>query len=173
MADINELLEKYFNGETSIQEENQLKEYLKSVNVTPEHKSYSYMFDVFETERQETYPGKIVKQIDNKPEKDKRIWLKIISISGIAASVLLAFWFFSSSPANEDYAIINGKRINDQDYIQQLTNAKLEKVNGMLAKSMKPLQSIEKVRNSLEPVRKISQVKMTLNDVKNKLNLKD
>ena len=37
---MNELLEKYWEGTTSLQEEQDLRDYFKSDRVTPEHKVY-------------------------------------------------------------------------------------------------------------------------------------
>lgn len=93
MADMNELLEKYFKGETSLQEENLLKLYFRSGQVKAGHEIYRSMFDAFEEESQVVMPAPKRKVIDLKQPKLKRIGWQSISISGIAAIVLLAFWF--------------------------------------------------------------------------------
>lgn len=170
---MNELLEKYFKGETSLQEEELLKMYFKSGKVEAGHEIYKPMFNVFEEESQVVMPDPKRKELDLKqPDKLKRIGWQSISISGIAATVLLAFWLFRNEPVDADYAVIHGKRINNAAYAQQMAIAKMEKVNGILAKSMKPMQNIQKVKNSLEPINKISDVRIDIENIQNKLNFK-
>lgn len=172
MADMNELLEKYFKGETSLQEENLLKMYFRSGQVKAGHEIYRSMFDAFEEESQVVMPAPKRKVIDLKQPKLKRIGWQSISISGIAATVLLAFWFFRTEPVDADYAVIHGKRINNAAYAQQMAIAKMEKVNGILVKTMKPMQNIQKIKNSLEPINKISDVRIDLENIQDKLNFK-
>ena len=111
MESINELLNKYFDGETSLSEENELKQYFKSNRVEAAHEMYRPLFEAFEDENKETYRRDNVIFIDNNKHNSKRKWLQIISISGIAATFLLAFWFFQFNTETADYAVINGKEL--------------------------------------------------------------
>lgn len=45
---MNELLQKYWEGNTSLTEEQQLRDYFNSNDIAPEHKMYSAMFKTFE-----------------------------------------------------------------------------------------------------------------------------
>lgn len=172
MESINELLNKYFDGETSLSEEKELKQYFKSNRVEAAHEMYRPLFEAFEDENKETYRRDNVIFIDNNKHNSKRKWLQIISISGIAATFLLAFWFFQFNTETADYAVINGKRINDTEYAQQYAQLKMDKVNNLLERSLKPMQSITKVKESLEPVNKLSEVKNNIDNIENKLNFK-
>ncbi|SDW90495.1 hypothetical protein SAMN05444411_102432 [Lutibacter oricola] len=79
LANIEKLLEKYENAETSIAEENELKNYFLSNNV-PEHlQEYQALFGYFSTSKQERY----TKTIQLKSQKWN--W-KLLSV---AASVIL------------------------------------------------------------------------------------
>jgi hypothetical protein len=68
--------------------------------------------------------------------------------------------------------VVNGKRINDAEYAQQLAVSKINKVNKMLAKNMQPLNSIRIVKKNLEPVDKISDIRYGFDQMRNKLNFK-
>lgn len=49
---INDLLNKYWDAETSVEEEVILKSYFKSSEVAPEHKGFLPMFQAFDLEKQ-------------------------------------------------------------------------------------------------------------------------
>ena len=172
MENMNELLERYFNGESSLQEENQLKIYFKSSNVDPEHEMYRPLFVVFESESEISYHSDRPADLKIKTHKVSNFWLKSISLTGIAASLVLAVWLFGNNAATTDYAVVNGKRINDAAYAQQLAVSKINKVNKMLAKNMQPLNSIRIVKKNLEPVDKISDIRYGFDQMRNKLNFK-
>ncbi len=54
--DIDNLLEKYWEGETSVEDEKVLKQYFKSSNVEQEHEAFKDLFVFFDNESQITYP---------------------------------------------------------------------------------------------------------------------
>ena len=172
MESINELLRKYFIGETSIEEEKELKSYFKSERIESAHEIYRPLFQVFETERSITYLVDNEKYKNINQHRSPRKWLQIISLSGVAATVLLAFWFLQIKTETSDYVVMKGKRINDADYAQQIAQSEMDKVSNMLERSLKPMQSINKVKESLEPVNKLSVIKSNLDNIENKLNFK-
>lgn len=167
MVKINELLDKYLMGLTTLEEEKELKNYFLSDDVKPEYEIYRAMFETFNFELLESAPTSSRK---NKPYRRnvKRFWLQTISFSGIAATLLLVLWFISAQPG-EDFAIIRGKRIDNPEYAQQYTRMKFQKVNNLLAKSMKPMESFEIVRSSMNPVHKITETRERIKEIKNKL----
>lgn len=76
---IEDLLEKYFQGETSIAEENQLKEYFSSSNVAQHLEQYKPMFGYFSQVKEQ----KSTQEIPLKAKKRNIAWLSI------AASVVV------------------------------------------------------------------------------------
>lgn len=167
---MNELLEKYFRGETSLAEEKELKQYFAAGNVTATHEPYRALFGAFEQESE----GKAVtplKKVLPKQQTVKRIWIKTFAYSGIAAAILLAVWI-QRPQEQETYAVVAGKRIEDTEYAQKYAEKKLNKVNQMLQNSMKPMQSLETVRKSFEPMQKIGETREKLDEIENKIQLK-
>lgn len=55
LAKINQLLQAYEEGQTSLQEERELRDYFKSNQVAPEHQVYKIMFSNFTGMEAETY----------------------------------------------------------------------------------------------------------------------
>ena len=82
LVNIEKLVEKYLNAETSVQEEATLRDYFLSNDVAPHLEEYQLMFSYFQFSKDETY----TKTIQLKPEKAKRKNLKWLSV---AASVVL------------------------------------------------------------------------------------
>ncbi|WP_427875063.1 hypothetical protein [Flavobacterium sp. MMS24-S5] len=91
---IENILEKYFQGETSIAEENQLKEYFSSPNVAQHLEQYKPMFGYFSQakEQKSTY------EIPLQSKKRNVAWLSIAA----SAVVLLGIgtYYFASEQKN-------------------------------------------------------------------------
>lgn len=82
---IEELLEKYFDGETNIKEEKFLRDYfLQTENIPEEWKEYKALFTYFEIEASQTYERDILL-----PKKRNYKWP--IGISAVAAVIFTIF----------------------------------------------------------------------------------
>lgn len=87
LANIEKLVEKYENAETSLQEEAALRNYFTGGNVAPHLQEYEFMFNYFAATKDETF----TKTIQLEPKKSKKRNLKWLSV---AASVVLLFSVF-------------------------------------------------------------------------------
>tara|TARA_R110002126_G_scaffold206886_1_gene353987 strand:- start:18907 stop:19329 length:423 start_codon:yes stop_codon:yes gene_type:complete len=96
LANIEQLVEKYLNAETTLQEETTLRNYFKEGIVAPHLQEYSYMFTYFATIKDETY----TKTIKLEPKKSKKRNFKWLSI---AASVMLLFSVFIGKQEYDRY----------------------------------------------------------------------
>ena len=91
------LVEKYFQGETSIVEEKELRDYFSSSNVATELDQYKSIFGYFTLEKEQTFERKI--QLKSKSSNWK--WLSI------AASILVllgigTFGYFNYNNTNQN-----------------------------------------------------------------------
>ncbi|PID67935.1 MAG: hypothetical protein CR968_04180 [Flavobacteriia bacterium] len=82
---IDKLLERYFEGQTTLQEEALLNEYFRSDSVASHHEQYRALFQYFSNER--TQSNALQPRL--KSNRTKRFWF-----SGIAAGLLLFVSFF-------------------------------------------------------------------------------
>jgi hypothetical protein len=82
---IENLLEKYFDGETSIAEENELKVYFSSEDVAQHLEQYKAMFGYFKSAKEQEFAQKIPLQTT----KQKVAWLSI------AASIVVLLGMFT------------------------------------------------------------------------------
>lgn len=125
-----ELLEKYFEGKTSCEEEKQLRHLFTEGDVPQHLQVYRPMFAYLENESQNCESRK---QTVHVPQKYHRSRLRHIAYltTGLAAGVLLVLGIArmeSLQTASQNYVIING---------QQYTDTKLAK-----AKALEALQNV-------------------------------
>jgi len=85
LANIEKLLEKYLNAETTIAEEKELKNYFLNGNVAPHLEEYQALFGYFSTSKNERY----TKTIQLKSQKQRWKWLSV------AASIVLLVSVYS------------------------------------------------------------------------------
>jgi len=167
--ELNQLIEKYYEGLTSLQEEKQLLEWLRT---SPEGDAYADVLAQLEIMLQlntdiKTDPGfdqQIIAalQVD---QPTKRRWLQMsYRLTGIAATVLvfLAVWIGSELlKPTEVYGTINDPKLAFNE-----TTRILDKVSGGLNKGLKPAQqSTEKLVKGLEKAEKAIQKSNQLNEV--------
>jgi hypothetical protein len=135
------LIEKYFQGETSIAEENQLKDYFASADVAQHLVQYKPMFAYFTFARDE----KTDIQIPLQSKKRRNVaWLSI------AASVVVLFgvgfaWFNNNQP--EDLGTCDNPEIAFRE-----TQKALALLSGNVNKGIESMQYVETYENAKEKV---------------------
>lgn len=85
LANIEVLLEKYLEGNTSLKEETILKNYFLLENVAPKHKEYIPLFLYFKNSKDETF----TKTIQLKPKKKNWKWLSVAASIALLVSVFI------------------------------------------------------------------------------------
>jgi hypothetical protein len=105
---IEELLNRYWNCETSLEEEAQLREYFQKGNVPEEQKEAAALFQYFHASRNEPVPEVTLdaSRLQGQTPKGKRVQLVGYSLriaAGIVALVV-ATWFIRSEIQKNDQA---------------------------------------------------------------------
>ncbi len=115
LNNIENLLEKYENGETSLKEEQQLKNYFSQETVEPHLEMYKPMFTYFLVNQQEQFTKDV-------PLKTTKVFnYKWISVAAVA---VLMFGFYFKTPiisSYEEYAY--GTFNEPQDALNELSNS--------------------------------------------------
>ncbi|MBD0832275.1 hypothetical protein [Aestuariibaculum sediminum] len=95
LNNIEKLLEKYENGETSLKEEQLLKTYFQQEAVPPHLEPYKAMFTYFKVSQQEQFTKHV-------PLKTKKVYnYKWISVAAVAV-LLVGFYFKSTETQSDD-----------------------------------------------------------------------
>ena len=164
-ADIDILLSKYFDGETSLKEEQVLKEYFNSPEVSSEHEAYRFLFAAFEKEQQQKSPVKPSPVL----RKSNSRFITYISLSAAAVALLFFAIHFPQQQSDETYAFIKGEKITEEQFIEEYTLAKLEKTYNIINNKLAPLESIQTVKQGVRcGINSIQEVKNTIEFVSEK-----
>jgi hypothetical protein len=100
---VEQLLEKYFQGETTIAEEKQLKAYFSTNDVAPHLARYHALFGYFETQKVKQFEQKLPLQ----HKKQRTVtWIGIVA-SFVVLFGLASFYFYSYEPKYEDLGTYN------------------------------------------------------------------
>ncbi|MEE3998825.1 hypothetical protein V1T75_00635 [Tenacibaculum sp. FZY0031] len=154
LANIEKLLDKYLEAETTLQEEQTLQEYFTSNNVAPHLQEYSMLFGYFKQSKDETF----TKTIQLKPEKTKKNW-KWLSV---AASVVLLFSVFMG---NEEY-----KKYQQRKQFAQIKEA-LQLVSVNLNKGNDALYAVSNnLKKGNDAIEQLGAYEETVNKVINTVN---
>jgi hypothetical protein len=98
------LLEKYFEGETTIKDEQELQDYFASPEVAPHLQQYASLFNHFAVAKGQQFKQEIpafeISTVENRNKKRNLVWVSI------AASVVVlmgigTYMFYDSEPVTE------------------------------------------------------------------------
>ncbi|WP_298224433.1 hypothetical protein [Flavobacterium sp.] len=97
---IETLLEKYFEGETTIAEENELKRYFSSETVAPHLQQYQALFGYYATEKSQNFERELPLQ---QSKKSQIKWISIAASIVVLLGVgIYAFNNLSAEKSNEE-----------------------------------------------------------------------
>ncbi|MCI4443735.1 MAG: hypothetical protein JHC39_09565 [Lentimicrobium sp.] len=137
---IETLLEKYFRGETSIAEENQLRDYFSSPNVSPNLEQYKPIFGYLALAKEQNFEQEIVL----KSKKRNLAWLSI------AASVVVLLGIGTYSYFN--YYNINQNQdlgtYDDPEIAFRETQKALSMLSTHLNTGIESVQYVQEYENS-------------------------
>ena len=173
---MNDLLQRYFDGATTLDEERILKRYFAGSDIYESHRAYQPMFAFFAQEREVELTGlKPDFGEDCAVEEFKVSRIHIFKswnlgiISAIAASIALLLWIGLAQTKTDDFIyFVNGQRIYDQTAAIALAEDKLQ----MLAESMQiarnsmaALEKLQESNQSLMQLNKISEAYRQIEEV--------
>lgn len=160
---ISRLLEKFFDAETSEQEENVLKEYFKG-EVAEEHKIYLPLFEFYQTgfddgrELSNDFDSKFFDKVNSQKLSAKRnASYYLLRYSGVAAILLIAFGFYFFNKSSEDYNPI------DEEHAINALILISEKMD-LASNQLHSLGAIEKSFNSFDAFKALETYSKQINN---------
>ncbi|MFK8008425.1 MAG: hypothetical protein AB8H03_18855 [Saprospiraceae bacterium] len=143
---INNLLEKYWEGETSLQEEDKLKQYFNNGNVAPQLEQYKSLFQYFKEEQDvmisDDFEKRLLEQIENEskvvPAKIRKLsWMTSIrTIAAVGILLMGAVFVFQNLPPDET-DVWAQYEIEDEQEAIEATKAALALLSGKMKKGSK------------------------------------
>lgn len=153
-TDIDQLLERYFEGNTSLAEEQQLRNYFNGEEVAEDLRSYQPLFQYFAQAKQTQLPSQFEQELEvvlNRPAK-RRFMRRMIQMGSVAASVMLVigsyFWYNTSGiePVAEQQIQWEQYEIQDPDLALKETKRALKLLSKQLNSGTKKVaKSVDKV----------------------------
>lgn len=132
---IEQLLETYFEGETTLEQEQQLRQYFTAKDVAPHLEAYVGVFSAFAKAQQETTPRPL-----NLPSSRKNYrW-----VAAVAAAVLLVVGIVTQNGAQERYS----STYKDQEVAVLKTKQTLGMVSKMIQQSTAQLGAVKEFENT-------------------------
>lgn len=163
-TDTKKLMDKYYSGETSLEEEKQLRNLL-SVEETKGDVHYSKLIlNAFMEEKTEAAPLSLknFSPLSGKLPKFRFYRKKwVYFTSGIAASLLFAtaMFFYQHQQKYTAYVIIDGVRINDEKLAIEYVNKQFAEIACQMEKGLDALRKVEEnERNVEEKLKSITQI---------------
>jgi hypothetical protein len=151
------LIEKYYKGETSLEEENELRIAFSSEEAKNNDHCTQLIFNAFAEEKAQIIPSTVklfspTNKVSTKFSFYCKKWVSITS--GAVACLLLVFGllFYKHTQANNAYVIINGVRINDEKLALQYIIESFEEEERINEIAKTQLQEMERIENELNEI---------------------
>jgi hypothetical protein len=147
-----ELIERYFAGETSPQEEADLHTYFRSDNVAPELTTYTPLFQYWERERQIKAPARVARL---RPRR--RLPRRLIGIAAGIALLLVANWIHRlEEPHVTDFPVAERQAVDWSRYEITDEEEALEFVRSVLKSTSSNLQQGPRI--TLRELREVHEI---------------
>ena len=164
---IKELLGRYFDAETTLEEEALIRNYFSEHEIDPELNPYADMFNAFSKERGEyllecgvngmerNHVAEEERGYSNRQTRRRRMYY-IISIAGTAAVLMLGMFALIKDRSNP-VLIINGEKIYNAELAIAMAGESLDNMNMAMEK-------IQNNRTQLEKIGKIGEIISSLDE---------
>ena len=147
---VQELLQRYFDGETSLDEERALRHYFAGSDVPDSLKAYRPMFTFFDEERAVQPPAQ-------KPAIGNIRLLSVVA--GIAASIAVLFLVSVPKIKPDNYVYyVDGRRIYDKTAAIALAESKLQLLALSMQKAQNGMAAFEKMQESVQPLQQLNKI---------------
>jgi hypothetical protein len=168
---IDQLIKKYFDGNTSLADEQRLKAYFASQGVAEQHRQYVSLFRLLNAETNKQAPAtldsRLEKMFAEQPAKPFYRQRQILwYFSGIAAAVVLLLGIFLTMqrPGNPPPELTAEQR-REVLLAYNQTKATLAFVGQNLSKGTQPLEKINKLETAQEAIQQLGKIDRKINQV--------
>lgn len=104
LVNIEKLVHKYLEAETTLQEEKELRNYFSSGNVAPHLQEYQMLFGYFLAEKDETYTKTIQLEPENSIKKKNWRWLSVAATVALLFGTYFGYEYYEKRRVTQQYA---------------------------------------------------------------------
>jgi hypothetical protein len=160
------LLEKYYEGQTTLQEERYLKTYLLSPEADPQFAAEARMFGHLAKAKQETLPTAVAEKIKNRMVqtlvlpfyRTRKFWSYT---TGIAATLLIFFTVaisFYRQPSDRHFVTGKSYTRAETEVAMLQTQQALAYVGAKFTQGTRPLKQIDKLESTQTTMRNLGKL---------------
>lgn len=153
MNNIDDILNRYFDGTALPEEEITLTNYFRSENILPQHEVYKPLFAAFDKEKQITAPVFEIPAVNENKNQvlSRKLWISAASAAAVILLAVILFPFNNKTNAQPDYLVyINGKQITDQQKAQQYADKMFREAEEIIRTSYQPFVEINAMKTELD-----------------------
>ncbi|MEZ7884202.1 MAG: hypothetical protein QMB39_03005 [Bacteroidales bacterium] len=151
------MLDKYFEGTSTLQEEKALRAYFTSGQFDPEFAEIAPMFEYFADEADHDHKRVVKRQF----RINRNTTFRIASVMAAASLVLFTFLMWPQQNENELKLMINGISVNNNELAKSKADDQLEKLNSLMAKvgtNVESLDKLSKVNDAMSSLDKVNNM---------------
>ena len=148
---VNELLQRYFDGATTRDEERALQRYFAESDVLPDSlKAYRPLFTFFAEERAVQPPAR----------KERNIHIGWTILMGIAASIAILFMFGLPKTTESDNFVyfVNGQRVHDESAAIAMAENSLQLLAASMQKAHTGMAAFERLQESAQALQQFDKI---------------
>ncbi|MBB3187258.1 hypothetical protein [Microbacter margulisiae] len=167
MNNVETLLQKYFDAETSLEEEALLRNYFLSNHISSSLEKYRYLFVSLSDQRNEEIPDSefdkhVIAALSHRHRHSFAYHFMLWSSAAVVAFFIATGTIYYVQRQN-NYMIVNGQRINDPEKALMMAAAKLHLVTGKFNTSLYQVEQFGRLGKHLSIV-SLFQKHDTLNE---------
>lgn len=152
MIKIEEILERYWEGESTLEEEKLLRTYFRSDKVSSEHLPYRDLFSFYDVESENKYMGSmdVPDKIKYTTQRTKILTIvrRVISAAAVITLLFASVFIIRNELSEKTGQVDTVYEINDPDEALEITLQALALVSGKLDKGastmINGIQNVEK-----------------------------
>ena len=168
---IEEILNRYFEGESTLEEETMLKEYFSHSDFPAEHRGMKELFQYFDEANREAIPDLDISShldsvIENEWKKETRNRFRhVVAWVGSAAAVLVLTFGIYQYMEKPETVIKDTYKDPKMAYLE--TRRALMMVSRTMNRNTANLKYLSKVDESFDQMKKVAEIDKVINSVKN------
>ena len=148
---VEELLQRYFEGATSLDEERALRRYFAESDTPDSLKAYRAMFTFFADERAVEPP--------KQKAAIRSVRLTLSIVAAIAASIAILFLIGMPQQQPDNYVYyVDGQRIYDETAAIALAETKLQMLAASMQKAQNSMAAFERVQESAQSLQQLGKI---------------